>query len=414
MPNPAEIFEQSKVLFPSSDIPITPGGYTLPKGSHSFPFAISFPLLSACDRSQSLVRHLETALPPSFDSHAPGHRGSVKIDYVLKAKVKRPGIFHWDISTQQELLFIPLDPPLSSIPSGLGHGTTTSRELYLHDIVPTRQLTACAQHSACQDPILLLEARLPSPAVLYAGDKIPISLLLHKFPAKPDNTFPIQLRSVAISLQSTTTVTVGINHTSWTSSRNLLQLTDLRRAVANSQEKDVLSELNSSMLHNVTIPKITPSFTTCTVRHEHSLEVTGGFSLETHAKSSLVKLVINVEIHSGVERDLDRVLPGPRGECEEGALDLIPVRPGCLRHLGPTGDNNAAIAGDFALLAGEVPPVLRILGENGIQVNALHNHMLIDSLGLFYVHFWAVDNSAKLGRVLRDALDQTNCTKASA
>lgn len=51
----------------------------------------------------------------------------------------------------------------------------------------------------------------------------------------------------------------------------------------------------------------------------------------------LVKLVINVEIHAGVERDLDRVLPGPRGECEEGALDLIPIRPGCLRHLGVSG-----------------------------------------------------------------------------
>lgn len=259
----------------------------MPEGSHSFPFAISFPLLSACDRSQSLPRHLETTLPPSFDSHAPGRRGSAKIDYILKAKVRRPGIFHRDISTQQELLFIPLDPPLSSIPSGLGHGTALSRELYLHDIIPIRQLTAPAQHSAGQDPILLLEARLPSPAVLYAGDKIPLILLLHKFPAKPDNTFPIQLRSVAISLQSTTTVTVGIDRTSWTSPRNLLQLTDLRRAVANSQDQDVLLELNGSMLHNITIPKITPSFATCTVRHEHSLEVTGGFSLENHAKSSV-------------------------------------------------------------------------------------------------------------------------------
>lgn len=273
----------------------------MPKGSHSFPFAISFPLLSACDRSQSLVRHLATALPPSFDSHAPGGRGSAKIDYILKAKVKRPGIFHWDILTQQELLFIPLDPPLSSIPLGPGHGTATSRELYLHDIVPTRQRTAPAQHSAGQDPTLLLEARLPSPAVLYAGDKVPLTLLLHTFPATPGNAFPIQLRSVAISLQSTTTVNVGIDHTSWKSSRNLLHLTDLRRTVANSQKKDVLSDLNSSMLHNVTIPNITPSFTTCTVRHEHSLDVTSGFSLENHAKLRVRSIPLSQDRNFGAD-----------------------------------------------------------------------------------------------------------------
>lgn len=47
-----------------------------------------------------------------------------------------------------------------------------------------------------------------------------------------------------------------------------------------------------------------------------------------------VKLAINVEIHSSIERDPNRVLLGRRAECEEGALDLIPIRPGCLRHLG--------------------------------------------------------------------------------
>ena len=274
-------------MLPSSDTPIHPGGYTLRKGFHSFPFAVRFPLLSTCERSQSLVRHLETILPPSFDSHAPGRQSSAKIDYILKAEVKRPGRFHWNISTQQELLFIPLDPPLSSIPLGPGFGTTASRELYLHDIVPLGQLTPSARRSASQDPILLLEVRLPSPAVLYAGDKIPLSLFLHKFPAEPDGVFPIELRSVVISLRSTTTATLGIDHTSWTSSRNLLHLTDLRRAVASFQEKDVLSELNGG-IHDLNIPDITPSFTACTVRHEYSLEVTSGFSLENHAKARVL------------------------------------------------------------------------------------------------------------------------------
>lgn len=80
----------------------------------------------------------------------------------------------------------------------------------------------------------------------------------------------------------------------------------------------------------------------------------------------------------------------------------------------PTGANQAAITGDFALIAAEVPLVLRILGEHGIQVNALHSHALTDSPRLFYVHFWAVEDIMKLGRGLRDALAQTNSRKPSA
>jgi hypothetical protein len=59
-------------------------------------------------------------------------------------------------------------------------------------------------------------------------------------------------------------------------------------------------------------------------------------------------------------------------------------------------DGTAAIAGDFVLTANEVNPVLRILRDNGIEVTALHNHMLDDAPRLFFMHFWANDEVAKL------------------
>ncbi len=73
----------------------------------------------------------------------------------------------------------------------------------------------------------------------------------------------------------------------------------------------------------------------------------------------------------------------------------------------PTGNGRAAITGDFVLLPDEVNPVLRALRENGIQVTALHSHMLQDQPHLLFMHFWANDNAAKLARGLRAALDQT-------
>lgn len=73
----------------------------------------------------------------------------------------------------------------------------------------------------------------------------------------------------------------------------------------------------------------------------------------------------------------------------------------------PTGGGRAAVAGDLVLTAAEVNPVLRKLREGGIEVAALHNHMLADEPRLFFVHFWANDDAGKLARGLRAALDQT-------
>lgn len=74
----------------------------------------------------------------------------------------------------------------------------------------------------------------------------------------------------------------------------------------------------------------------------------------------------------------------------------------------PTGGGRAAITGDFVLVASEVDPVLHALRTNGIEVTALHNHMLNDEPRLFFMHFWANDDAAKLARGLRTALDRMN------
>jgi hypothetical protein len=77
----------------------------------------------------------------------------------------------------------------------------------------------------------------------------------------------------------------------------------------------------------------------------------------------------------------------------------------------PAGGGKAAITGDFVLIASEVNPVIRALRDNGIEVTALHSHMLTDSPHLFFMHFWANDDAQKLARGLRTALDKVNVKK---
>jgi hypothetical protein len=70
----------------------------------------------------------------------------------------------------------------------------------------------------------------------------------------------------------------------------------------------------------------------------------------------------------------------------------------------PTGGGKAAITCDFVLTAREVNPVLKALRENGIEVTALHNHMLNDQPRLFFMHFWANDDVNRLANGLKIAL----------
>lgn len=99
-----------------------------------------------------------------------------------------------------------------------------------------------------------------------------------------------------------------------------------------------------------------------------------------------------------------------RDPVNEGGMQLAPVGPmGVAEAINfqPTGGGKAAITGDFVLTGDEVNPVIRALRGNGIEVTALHSHMLDEQPRLFFCHFWANDDAEKLAKGLRAALDKS-------
>jgi hypothetical protein len=76
-----------------------------------------------------------------------------------------------------------------------------------------------------------------------------------------------------------------------------------------------------------------------------------------------------------------------------------------------TGAGKAVVSGDFVLLGREVNPVIWALGENGIEVTAIHSHMIGEEPRLFFMHFWANDDVGKLARGLKAALDRTRARR---
>jgi hypothetical protein len=104
----------------------------------------------------------------------------------------------------------------------------------------------------------------------------------------------------------------------------------------------------------------------------------------------------------------------PRAETlmDDGMAIPLSMGTGIAINFQPTGNGKAAITGDFVLIGSEVNPVLRALRENGIEVTAVHNHMLDDQPRLFFMHFWANDDALKLAAGLRAALDKMNLAKS--
>jgi hypothetical protein len=104
----------------------------------------------------------------------------------------------------------------------------------------------------------------------------------------------------------------------------------------------------------------------------------------------------------------------PRAEpIKDGGMDVPPPMGSANAiNFQPSGGGKAAITGDFVLIAKEVNPVLRALRDHGIEVTAIHNHMLNDEPRLFFMHFWANDDAKKLAEGLKAALAQDNTARS--
>jgi len=105
-----------------------------------------------------------------------------------------------------------------------------------------------------------------------------------------------------------------------------------------------------------------------------------------------------------------------RDPVTQNGMQLMPAGPlGVATGIGfqPTGGGKAAITGDFVMVESEVNPVIKALRAGGIEVTALHSHMLDEQPRLFFMHFWANDDAIKLAKGLRAGLDKMTNVKNS-
>ena len=69
-------------------------------------------------------------------------------------------------------------------------------------------------------------------------------------------------------------------------------------------------------------------------------------------------------------------------------------------------NDDAAVAGDIAMLENEVNPVLNALRANGLDVVAIHHHMINTQPMIIFLHYWGRGPVDKLATGFKAALDQ--------
>jgi hypothetical protein len=69
-------------------------------------------------------------------------------------------------------------------------------------------------------------------------------------------------------------------------------------------------------------------------------------------------------------------------------------------------NEKAAVAGDVAMLANEVTPVLKALRRNGIDIVAIHHHMVGTSPTIYFLHYWGTGPAERLATAFKAALNE--------
>jgi hypothetical protein len=111
---------------------------------------------------------------------------------------------------------------------------------------------------------------------------------------------------------------------------------------------------------------------------------------------------------------------GYSGTTAGGIFKITVARPGVISHgmemtaglgikswAGFAGtDTRAYVAGDMAMTASEVNQVIRSFTNGGIEVVAVHNHLLDEQPRMFFLHYWGTGIAERLAETVRSAFDQ--------
>lgn len=274
-------------VFPSLEIaPGSPSAYTLRPGQHEYPFRFKFPFNNGCATytktigfagirlidvpDQQQYRHVTQTLPPSLN----GFSDEAEIRYYVKVTVQRPSLWKENRRSVIGLKFMPIEP-IRPPPS---NAETFARRphTFKAGLSPFARKPGMFKRKpnllSDTPPSVLVDARLPSPAILTCREPIPLRVLLKKQTMSPESVFLVGLQINLIShthirAQQLVKTDTGV----WV----VTNLTGLSLPISNPNDPvGTETAIDSTMWNRVPLPQtVTPSFSTCNISRAYELEV---------------------------------------------------------------------------------------------------------------------------------------------
>ncbi|KAK4201476.1 hypothetical protein QBC40DRAFT_278287 [Triangularia verruculosa] len=340
MPSAGDIiYENHKILykvaqaFPHENAPPQAGPIILNPGQHHFPFQFKFPFNNSCGNAEAMAKiggvvsaggfapgaglfglggirvmdgtkqlmysHVTKTLPPSFT----GFPGEAEIRYYVKVTIQRPGLFKENWRYQIGLKFLPIEPPRPpksnqeayarrpfafqprTPPSTAPPSTKKRTSFFGRSSTPQppppvggpSNASSSTEPSPATPPSIEMSARLPHPAILTCNKPVPLRLIAKKL--APSNG-EVYLIAVQIDLIGKTIVrcqdlvNTEINRWVIVSRQGL--------SIPVSKQDDAVGTeviLPDAVWNNVPLPNtVMPSFLTCNLSREYSLEVKLGLA----------------------------------------------------------------------------------------------------------------------------------------
>ncbi|HEX2843203.1 DUF1259 domain-containing protein [Hyphomicrobium sp.] len=109
---------------------------------------------------------------------------------------------------------------------------------------------------------------------------------------------------------------------------------------------------------------------------------------------------------------------GTKGQAKDGMFKVVLGRTATM-HGTPVGkemgvntwaafagtDREAVVDGDFAMIESELQPTLKTMRSGGLNIVAIHQHMIHEQPRILFLHYWGTGEAAKLAQSLKTVVD---------
>jgi len=339
-------------------------GFTMNAGNFEYPFKFKIPLNTSCHAQQATApisnisfantlpefartptHHLKSTLPPSLT----GFPGEAEIRYYVKVTVNRPSLFKENPRAIAYFTLLPIEPPRPDKQDGEAYArrqhqfleqapsAAAGKKPGLFDKMSSSTIAPTSPTSTGPPPRIILDGRLPNPAILTANQDLPLRVLMKNMSTRTKNVY---LQMLQIELIGYTKVRAHEVARTESNSWILCSFSNMNiplGAPTDPLETDV--PINPEYWSGKPIPNtVPPTFQTCNLSRFYELEVRVGVGYGSYKQGEdqlvVLPLRLPVKVYSGIAPPkalLDAALVG-----DEGTTANLGVPPPAQRPHAPT------------------------------------------------------------------------------